>query len=116
MQDSIAVNVTPRAFVLVVALATGMLVTDGSRAEESRAVPLLQKYKCYICHANEETKAGPAYIDVAGRYKGNPKAIAIVAAIVRKGEHGGGPWNMPPHPEVSRTDAEAMARYILSLK
>jgi cytochrome c len=77
---------------------------------------LLQQYKCYICHADDETKTGPAYIDVAAKYRGNPQAVAIVAAVVRKGARSGGPWHMPPHPEVSDVDATKMARYILSLK
>lgn len=83
---------------------------------QAQAQSLLQQYKCYICHADDETKAGPAYVDVAARYRGNPQAVAIVAEAVRKGAHSGGPWHMPPHPEVSSGDATKMARYILSLK
>jgi cytochrome c len=77
---------------------------------------LLREYKCYICHADTDTKAGPAYVDVAARYRGKREAVAAIAAIIRNGRHGGGPWHMPPHPEVSDTDARAMARYILSLE
>ena len=76
---------------------------------------LLQQYKCYICHADNETKAGPVYADVAARYRGNSKAVSILAATVKKGAHGHGPWHMPPHPEISDADAQKMARYILSL-
>jgi cytochrome c551/c552 len=32
------------------------------------------------------------------------------------GAHSGGPWHMPPHPEVSKADAVTMARYILAIK
>jgi cytochrome c len=77
---------------------------------------LLNQYKCYICHSNDETKTGPAYVDVAAKYAGNPHAVAIVAAVVRKGAHSGGPWHMPPHPEISEANAKKMARYILSLE
>ena len=77
---------------------------------------LLQQYRCYICHADDESKTGPAYVDVATRYRGNSQAVAILAAAIRKGDHGSGPWHMPPHPEVSDADARKMARYILSLK
>ena len=62
---------------------------------------LLREYKCYVCHADDETKTGPAYVDVAAKYRGNPQAVAIVAGMVRKGSRSGGPWHMPPHPEVS---------------
>lgn len=85
-----------------------------ARAEAPQV--LLQQYKCYMCHADRETKTGPAYIDVAARYRDNPNAVAVVAAMVKKGVRGNSPWHMPPHPEVSDADARAMARYILSLK
>jgi cytochrome c len=99
---------------MLVAVAVMMSAPSVARAEAPRA--LLQQYKCYMCHADAETKAGPAYVDVAAKYRGVPHAEAIVAAVVRKGLKGGGPWHMPPHPEVSTTDARTMARYILSLK
>ena len=95
-----------------------MIAAPGvARAQTSQAQALLHEYKCYICHADSETKTGPAYVDVAAKYRGKRAAVAAVAAVVTKGSHGGGgPWHMPPHPEVSDTDARTMARYILSLK
>ncbi len=82
----------------------------------AQAPQLLQQNNCDLCHADRETKTGPAYVDVAAKYRGKRDAIKAVAATVRKGAHGGGPWHMPPHPEISRADAMTMARYILSLK
>jgi cytochrome c len=95
-------------------LAAMMSTVGVARAQGPEA--LLQQYKCYICHANNETKTGPAYIDVAAKYRGSPRAVAIVAAVVIKGARSAGPWHMPPHPEISEADAKKMARYILSLK
>ena len=83
-------------------------------ADEAR--PLLQKYKCYACHADAETKTGPAFVDVAARYRRDPKAGAVLVEAVKDGAHGAGPWHMPPHPEVSDADARIMIRYILSLR
>lgn len=76
---------------------------------------LLQHYQCYTCHADTETKVGPAYVDVAAKYAGNRQAVTVIARFVRQGAHRGGPWHMPPHPEVSAADAKKMARYILAL-
>lgn len=75
----------------------------------------LTQYKCYICHADHETKAGPAYVDVARRYRADPDAVSRLAREIRRGIRGGGPWHMPPHPEVAPAEARAMARYIMSL-
>jgi len=80
-----------------------------------KAPPSLSKYRCYECHADWEAVAGPAFVDIAAAYRGNREAVAKIAADIRSGIRGGGPWHMPPHPEVSQNDARAMARYILSL-
>lgn len=79
------------------------------------APTLLAKYKCYICHADRETKAGPAYVDVAAHYRGRGNAVTLLAREIRRGRKGGSPWHMPPHPEVSPSQARAIARYIISL-
>ena len=99
------------ALVIVGAILFGI---GAAHAEDAPA--LLQKYKCNICHADNEPKAGPAYADVATAYRGNPKATSTLVALIKKGARGASPWHMPPHPEVSDAEARKMARYILSLK
>jgi cytochrome c len=99
------------------AVVAAISMVGGARAQAPPAPQaLLQQYKCYVCHADVETKAGPAYIDVAAKYRGNANAVAILSASIRNGIRGNSPWHMPPHPEVSGADARIMARYILSLK
>jgi cytochrome c len=83
-------------------------------AEDAQA--LLHKYRCDLCHAAAAAKTGPAYADIAEKHRADPRAEARLAGFVRKGEHGSGPWPMPPHPEVSAAEARKMARYILSVK
>jgi cytochrome c len=95
-------------------LTAGLLAAGIAQAQDPQA--LLQKHSCTICHATEEAGAGPAFVDIAEKYKGNPKAAANLRAVVKKGKHGSGPWHMPPLPEVTDADAEIMVRYILSLK
>jgi cytochrome c551/c552 len=51
---------------------------------------------------------------VAGRYKGNPKAVAILTAVVKKGEHGDALWPMPPLPQVPDADARRMIAHVLA--
>ena len=92
------------------------LAAAGAAEAQTKAPQLLQQHKCYFCHADNEAKTGPAFVDIAAAYKGNAQAIGALTAAVRKGSHGSGPWQMPPHPEVSEADAKAMVRYILSLK
>jgi cytochrome c551/c552 len=89
---------------------------QGGAAQAQDVPSLMDRYGCYMCHANDEAKAGPAFADVAAKYRGNPKAAAIVISVVSKGRHGNGPWPMPPLPQVPNADARKIARYILSLK
>ena len=99
---------------ITVAFACGLMASAGAHAQDARA--LLEKYRCNACHAATEAKTGPAYLDVAERYRGDSNALTTLSTEIRNGAHGAGPWHMPPHPEVSRADARAMARYILGLK
>jgi len=88
---------------------------DARAAGAPAATALMNEYRCYVCHADDEPKAGPAFADVAAAYRGNPKAQSTVAGVIRRGQHGGGPWHMPPHPEISAAEANVIARYILAL-
>jgi len=95
-------------------LAAAAFTAGAAHAEEGKV--LLQRYDCYICHADNETKTGPAFVDVAARSRSDPKAVATLSAMVKKGAHGGGPWPMPPMPQVSDADARTIVDYILTLK
>ncbi len=89
--------------------------TGAAQAPEPAAATLMREHKCYVCHADNDALAGPAFADIAAKFRGNPNAIALIRTIVRDGKRSGGPWHMPPHPEVSADEATAMAHYILSL-
>jgi cytochrome c len=100
--------------VFLIALGVALFLASGAAAQTPQA--LMQRYKCDLCHADLLPRAGPAYVDVAARYKGDPKAVAKIAAMIRKGIKGNSPWHMPPHPEVSDADARLMARYIVQVQ
>lgn len=92
-----------------------LAASSADGGETAEAQRLLTEHKCYICHSDHQAKAGPAYADVAAQFRGTRAAQALIAAEIRNGIRRGGPWHMPPHPEVSTSEARAMARYILSL-
>jgi sulfite dehydrogenase len=102
-----------RALCILVALAAAGAGT--CTAAEPRAVGLMRDHKCYVCHGDDEALTGPAFADIAAAYRGNRDGATIVAALLRSGVRGDGPWHMPPHPEISSADAMSIARYILSL-
>ena len=94
-------------------LLAAVLISQAALAAEPP--PSLTHYRCYICHSDREPLVGPAFADVAAAYEGRRDAIPKIANDIRAGIRTGGPWHMPPHPEISRDEARAMARYIVSL-
>ena len=78
---------------------------------------LAQKHACTACHAVDKKVIGPAYNDVAAKYKGDAGAAAKLAEKVKKGGSGvWGPIPMPPNAAVSDADIKTMVTYILALK
>ncbi len=77
---------------------------------------LMELSDCKSCHAIDKKSIGPAYIDVAKKYKGTFMIEGKLSDKIIKG--GGGVWGeqaMSAHPQVSKEDATSMVKYILSL-
>ena len=67
------------------------------------------------CHAVERKVLGPAFKDVAARYKGQAGAADMLAAKIRKGGAGvWGPVPMPANNQVSEAEAKALATWVLA--
>ena len=78
---------------------------------------LMQKDGCAACHAIDKKVVGPAYQDVAAKYKDDKGAAAKLAQKVKAG--GAGVWGqvpMPPNAATSDDDIKALVAWILSLK
>jgi len=76
---------------------------------------LLKDKGCTACHANDKKVIGPAYKDVAKKYKGDAGAEAKLAEKVIKGGQGvWGPIPMPPN-KVTDAEAKTMVATILAL-
>ena len=72
---------------------------------------------CMACHAIDKKVVGPAYKDVAAKYKGDKTAADKLAAKVMKG--GSGTWGsipMPANPQVSEAEAKKLVAWVLSQK
>jgi cytochrome c len=98
-----------------VAFAAALLTAGAAQAQDGEA--LLKKYGCVACHANDKKVIGPAYVEVATKYKGDTGAAAKLATKVKNG--GTGVWGqipMPPNPSVPDADMKTMIAYILALK
>lgn len=87
-------------------------VTQAQNADE-----LLKKHACIACHAIDKKLVGPAYAEVAAKYKGDAKAAAMLMDKVKKGSVGTwGQVPMPPNAAVPDADIKTMVTYVLGLK
>ena len=78
---------------------------------------LAKKNACTACHAIDKKLVGPAYKEVAAKYRKDPKAEAMLIDKVKKG--GVGVWGqvpMPPNSQVSDADIKTLVKWVLSLK
>ena len=78
---------------------------------------LALKKNCAACHYVDKRKYGPSFQEVAAKYADQKIAAELLAKKIRRG--GTGVWGidvMPPQPQVSATEARALATYVLSLK
>jgi len=102
-----------------IALAAGMAVAGSASAalDNAAAEAMMKKDGCAACHAVDKKVIGPAYTEVAAKYKGDAGAAAKLADKVKKG--GVGVWGqipMPPNAQVSDGDIKELVAWILTLK
>lgn len=77
---------------------------------------LAQAKNCMSCHAVERKVVGPAYKDVAAKYKGDKTAVDKLAAKILKGGAGvWGPVPMPANAQVNEAEAKKLAAWVLTL-
>jgi cytochrome c len=84
---------------------------------EADVLALAKKNGCMVCHAIDKKVVGPAWKDVAAKYRGDAGAEAKLMDKIAKG--GSGVWGsiaMPPNPKLNEADRRALAAFVLSLK
>jgi cytochrome c len=101
-----------RSTLLIAAVALGVAAAPAAYADEA----LAKKHNCTACHQIDKKSVGPAYKDVAAKYKGQADAQAKLAAKVKKG--GQGVWGqipMPPNAAVPDADIDKLVKWVLAM-
>ncbi len=101
-----------RSLLIATAAATAALLSAPAFADADAA---MNKAGCMACHAKDKKLVGPAFKDIAVKYKGQD-ATAQLTEKVRKGGAGSfGPIPMPPHnaDKISDGDLKAAVEQIL---
>ena len=100
-------------------LAAAALVALPAHAalDNAKAEAMMKKDGCAACHSIDKKIVGPAYVDVAAKYKNDKNAQATLEKKVKDG--GVGAWGqipMPPNAQVPAADIKDLVTWILTLK
>ena len=96
---------------------TAAAAAPAGALDQKSAEALMQKNGCAACHGIDKKIVGPAYVDVAAKYRGDKNALAQLSQKVKAG--GSGVWGaipMPPNAQVSDADIKSLVSWILTLK
>jgi len=106
-----------KALQISIPIAALLLVcANQTRADEA----LAQQSGCLECHSVDKKAIGPAYHDIAAKYKNNARARDLLIEKVKKG--GKGNWTeitggvpMPPHsPRLTDAEIKRLVDWVLS--
>ena len=101
-----------RTTLMATALAAAWLALPAAHADEA----LAKKHNCLACHMVDKKSVGPAYKEIAKKYKGQAGIEAKLAEKVKKG--GAGVWGqvpMAPNPAVPDADIKALVAWIMKM-
>ncbi len=75
------------------------------------------KAGCLACHSKDKKIVGPAYKDVAAKYKGQDVTAKLMEKVRKGGSGVYGPIPMPPNPpsKISDADLKVVIESILKL-
>ena len=110
-----------KTFSIAICLAAALMFLSqnaNAQVDAKKALDAANKAACTACHQLDKKMVGPAYKDVAKKYKGNAGALALLSDKVRKGGQGvWGPIPMPPHTpsQISDADLKLVTEWVLSL-
>ena len=103
-----------RFVVVPVALAAAIFSASAFAQDASK---LAQQKNCMSCHQLDKKLIGPAYKEVAAKYKSRKDAEVYLVKKIREGSTGvWGAIPMPPNAAVSAADAKTLAHWVLQAK
>lgn len=99
-------------YLLAILVCAGAALSGQAQA----SADLAKSKNCMGCHALDKKVLGPAFRDVAAKYKGQKDGEAKLIASMTKGSSGvWGPMAMPPN-ALSAAEAQSLAKWVLAQK
>ena len=75
----------------------------------------MTKAGCMVCHSKDKKIVGPAFKDIAAKYKGQNVTAKLMEKVRKGGSGSFGPVSMTPNPpnKISDADLKAAVEYVL---
>lgn len=89
---------------LVASLALSSVATWAATPDEA-----MNKAGCMACHAKDKKIVGPAFKDIAAKYKGQDVTAKLMEKVRKGGSGSFGPVPMAPNPPDKINDADLKA-------
>jgi len=91
-------------------LSSGLLLASAAHASPE----LAKKYNCFACHGVDKKVVGPAFKDIAGKYKGQNIQTKLEEKVKKGGAGSFGPIPMSPNPQVPDADIKLLVKWVLA--
>ena len=98
-----------KSVIITALLATGLVASAPAFANKELAT----KSGCMACHAVDKKLVGPAYQEVAKKYKPADEA-KLVEKVIKGGSGVWGPVPMPPNAAVKPDDVKTLVKWVLA--
>lgn len=106
-----------KALMMTIAAAGALVLAGQASADDAANKALAQKSGCLACHTVDTKLLGPAYKDIAAKYKGQKDIEPKLVDKVKKG--GSGTWGpipmAPMSPQVKDEDIKTLVHWVLSM-
>ena len=104
-----------KQLVLCLPLVFGMGMAQADAPSYDKVSEILQKNACLACHQVDNKVVGPAYKEVAEKYKGDEANAAILAKHIKEGSQGvWGPIPMPPNVNITDEDLVVVVDWLMA--
>ena len=97
-------------------LAAALIAGTALSAHAGPAEDALTKGGCMACHAKDKKLVGPAFKDIAAKYKGQNVTAKLMEKVRKGGSGTFGPVPMAPNPPDKINDADLKAVVTFMLK
>jgi cytochrome c len=88
--------------------------TKTAQAPSAHVADLVRRKACLSCHAVDRNLVGPAFREIAARYRGEDGIEARLVEKLRRGSSGTwGPGAMPADPDLAESDARMLVQWVL---